>query len=263
MNSEDNRADDNPFASPQDTRTPVPVASVESYSSKYLCDGTGYNALEKGWKLSYDQFLPLLGVIVLHEIIRFPCDHLDNMAFFAGAQLPPLGRAFMFIYSIFLGIPISVGALWVFVKAAREESFAVDDMFAAFRNCYWVAVGGSLLKGIAILVGLVILIVPGLYLMIRLTFVEFLIIDRRMTITDAFRESWRLTEKYQYPLWFLFFMSILIEIGGLLLCYVGTILAGVWLTSAYAIFYITVLQHELPKSTDAAPEPDSENSFSN
>lgn len=238
MSNNDSKANDssNPFASPPN----VSDAEELRTDDKYVCDATGYNALEKGWRLAIDNFLPFLGLVVLHEILRIPCDYLDDFAYLAETRLPPIGWAFQILYQTFIGHVISVGAFWIFLKAARRETFAVEDMFAGFHQCYWQIVGGGFLKGLAVVLGLICLIIPGIYLSIRLSFVEVLIIDRHMNIRDAFNESWRMTEHYQPPLLFLLFMGILIEIAGLLLCCVGSLFSAMWLASAYAIFYYSI-----------------------
>ncbi len=242
MSNNDFAANDssNPFASPPN----VSDAEESLTADKYVCDGTGYNAFQKGWRLAADNFLPFLGLVVLHEIIRIPCDYLDDLAYLNHTVLPPLGWLFQTLYLTFAGHVVSVGALWIFLKAARQQSFEVNDMFAGFNLCYWQIVGSGFVKNLAVLIGLVCLIFPGLYLMVRLSFVELLIIDRRMNVRDAFNESWRLTENYQAPLFFMFFMGILIEIGGLLLCYVGSLWSGMWMASAYVIFYYSISRRE-------------------
>jgi hypothetical protein len=72
------------------------------------------------------------------------------------------------------------------------------------------------LKMLAIGIGLMLFIIPGLLLFLALYFVEYLIIDRDMTLSDAFRESWRMTKGFRVGL---FFFEVNLFIIGMILAF--------------------------------------------
>jgi uncharacterized membrane protein len=48
--------------------------------------------------------------------------------------------------------------------------------------------------GVAVLIGLVLFIVPGIYIGVRLSFTLFLIVDTEMDFMTALKTSWAMTE---------------------------------------------------------------------
>ena len=78
---------------------------------------------------------------------------------------------------------------------------------------YFIA---SLLKFIAIGAGLTLFIVPGIFILLAFYFVEYLIIDRDMSILDAFKESWNMTKGFRTGI---FFFEVNIFIIGYILSF--------------------------------------------
>lgn len=249
---------ENPFASPQAEVTSAPV--MPSGSIGKVCDGSCMDALKMGWDLMLQWFWTFVGYSLVCGFIRIPADNLDDIANLSGDELTELLWVFSQGYDIFVATPISMGLAWVFLKAVRREHFTLSDIFGAFSRNYLHAVGAGLLTAIVVLAGLLLLIVPGLYLLVKLSFVEYLVVDRKMGTIEAMKESWRMTDGREGTLFALLAMSVLIFLGGLLLCIVGVIPALIWISAAYAVLYHTyclVDQPELPEATS-----DSGNLFS-
>jgi len=78
---------------------------------------------------------------------------------------------------------------------------------------YFIAI---LLKFIVIGIGLTLFIIPGIFLLLVFYFVEYLIIDRDMSILDAFKESWNITKGFRTGI---FFFEVNIFIIGYLLSF--------------------------------------------
>ncbi len=98
------------------------------------------------------------------------------------------------------------------------------------------AFGASILFGIAMVIGLVLLIVPGIYIALR--YGQFLnaIVDRDLGIMEAFDYSSSITENNLMNLFVLGLLSFVAVIVGMILCGIGLIVAGpvVWLASLVA-----------------------------
>ena len=116
------------------------------------------------WKYFLELFL--IGVIVL--IIGIP----SGMSGWTGdATTVAAAIAFTWfgflgiVYNILIMIPVEYGVSFAYLKAARGDKLEIKDMFAAFRN-YLDVILASLLVGVIVAVGLVLLIVPGIMGMI-------------------------------------------------------------------------------------------------
>jgi len=260
-NFSDDPQPDNPFASPSSQAARAP--EIPSHRTGMVCDGSCMDALKMGWELMSRWFWPFLGYSLVCMIIRIPADQLDNVAQPGEEELIIGLWVFSQGYDILVATPVSMGLTWVFLKAARYEQFTLSDIFGAFARNYWHAVGAGFLKAILVLVGLLLLILPGLYLLVKLAFVEYLVVDRRMGTIEALKESWHMTEGREGTLFALLAMSVLIFLGGLLLCIVGVIPAMIWISTSYAVLYHTYCLVDRPVDEQPAPgrSTDSDNPF--
>lgn len=79
--------------------------------------------------------------------------------------------------------------------------------------------------GVAVIVGLIFLIVPGIYLMLRLMFVPILVVDRELTAREALSASWDATRGHTGFLFLFFLTTLFANIIGLLALGVGLLIS--------------------------------------
>jgi uncharacterized membrane protein len=81
--------------------------------------------------------------------------------------------------------------------------------------------GATLLQGIIIVVGFILIIVPGIIAALMLCFTQLLVVDRKLGPLEALKESYHMTKGHLLQL-FLFMLSlILLNIVGAILLLVG------------------------------------------
>ena len=81
--------------------------------------------------------------------------------------------------------------------------------------------GATVLQTIIVVVGFILLIIPGIFASLLLCFTQISVVDKNLTPLDALKESYRLTRPHLWQL-FLFALSlILLNIVGLLALVVG------------------------------------------
>lgn len=73
-----------------------------------------------------------------------------------------------------------------------------------------------LLKMLAIGVGIMLFVIPGLLILLALYLVEYLLIDRDMPVLDTFKESWNLTKGFRTGI---FFFEVNLFIIGMFLAF--------------------------------------------
>ncbi len=98
-----------------------------------------------------------------------------------------------FIYSILVVGPTDYGVSFAYLKAARSDKLEISNMFEAFRN-YWNAILANILVGVIVVIGLILLIIPGIVFACKLAFTPYLVVDRKMEVIEAVKESWRMTD---------------------------------------------------------------------
>ena len=155
------------------------------------------------------------------------------------------------VYGILLTNPIEYGVSFAYLKASRGDKLEIKDMFQVFQN-YWNAVLANLLTGIIILFGFIMLVVPGIIFACRLAFVSYLVVDRKMDVIPAVKESWRLTRGHANKVFLMALLAIPIAIAGLICLLVGIIPAIMWIQAAFASLYHAVSTAEEAQGGEVA-----------
>ena len=144
------------------------------------------------------------------------------------------------LYHVLIGGPINYGAAYAWLRAVRGEKPEVGDLFVPFQRHWVAAVIANLLVTIIIIVGLVLLIVPGIFLAVRLSFVPFLVVDEGKGPVDALTESFSRTAGYGWTIFGAFLLGVLIIIVGFILLIVGSIPATMLVYLAFASLYAAI-----------------------
>ena len=191
----------------------------------------------RGWRQMRKYLLGLFLIEIVGFVISLPSG--------MGSADPREGAAFGIlgilgiIYGILIVNPTEYGISFAYLKAARNDKLEIRDMFEAFRN-YRNVVLANLLVSVIILVGSFLLIIPGIIFTCKLIFTPYLIVDRRMGVIEAVKESWRMTNGHAWTVFLIGLLAIPISIVGLLCFVVGIIPALMWIRATYASLYHAV-----------------------
>lgn len=109
-----------------------------------------------------------------------------------------------------------IGLMIISLKLVRGESASYEDILPKWHTIWRFAVV-SIISGAITLIGFILLIIPGIYLMLRFALVKFLIIDKKsLGIMDALHESSNLTIGIKWELLGLLLVILLINILGVI-----------------------------------------------
>ncbi len=119
---------------------------------------------------------------------------------------------------------------------------------------FWKFLGTSVLAGIIILIGFILLIVPGIIAAIMFSFVTYLVIEKGMQPVEALKESVRLTKGNRLQLFLLGLALLGVNILGLLALGVGLLVSVPvsYLAATHAYRMISGTQDSLPASSSVA-----------
>jgi uncharacterized membrane protein len=139
------------------------------------------------------------------------------------------------LVSYLLGVLISMG-MTAFFLAAHDNTHAVDFTTLWHPSPYWKFFATSVLASLAVGIGLLLLIVPGLIAMVLFMFSTFLVIDRGLGPIEALKVSMEMTRGNRWPLFGFILLCMLIIFVGVLALGVGLLVAIpiVGLAVAYA-----------------------------
>lgn len=199
---------------------------------KYVSNTKVGDTYSKAWHLTLKNFWIFLAITLIGVVIRTVSDIFPSDDFFI--------ILFSVAWGFLIHSPISMSTNWVFLRASRKEKFKLTDMFSVFSRNYWNAVGAGILSFLIVIGGLILLIIPGIYFAIKLTFVPYLIIDKKMKVIEAIKSSWALTKGHEWTIFLMWLLGGLIAIAGLVVLIVGILFSFIWISSAFAILYNSV-----------------------
>lgn len=124
-----------------------------------------------------------------------------------------------------ISILAKMGSIQLMLKAHdNPESTTFGDLWAP--HPFWKYVGASILVGIIVVIGLILLIVPGIIWGLRYMFVPYLVMERKLTPFEALKESARITYGHKWQLLGMIGLIVLVNILGLLCLVVGLLVSG-------------------------------------
>ncbi len=177
--------------------------------------------LSKGYEIFKENFGNFIGYTVLYLLIVI-----------IGGLIPGIGT----IVSIVLPAPLVAGFYIVARKINKDESYEFGDFFKGF-DFFLQLFLSALISGIFVLVGILLLIIPGLYLGVAYSFTSFFIVFNNMEFWPAMEASRKLITRNWFPVFGFVLVLGIINLLGLLCLGVG-LLFTVPLTSCamYAAF---------------------------
>lgn len=156
----------------------------------------------------------------------------------------------MSLASMVIGVFVEMGLTMFFLKAHDAvDGVSINHLWNP--KPFWKYVGGKILTSIIVLIGFVLLIIPGIIAALGLMFVTYLIVDRHMNPIDAIKESWRITKGHKWELFLLALALIGLNIVGFLLLLVG-LLVTVPVSMLAVVHVYRTLEHKASEVTVTA-----------
>lgn len=207
-----------------------------------------------GWRKIFGKvFLPLLLAVVIAGLLNGPvganwkAEHGDwfNMVWVLPVVLFSMAYGFLFLPVI------NYGEKLLFLKAMRDEETDIRYLFEGFKTKYLKIVLANLIVVALTLIGFLVLIVPGIIVLCRLAFVPYLVMDKDLEPMQAVEKSWQMTRGHGWKIFWMAIISFFLYIAGLIAFIVGIIISIMWVHSAFATLYQSVLN----QSDDENPIP--------
>ena len=232
------------------------IMETTQNNNQFVSNTSAGDSYSKGWNLIFATFVELLVVTLVFMVVQIPTNmlrvNIDSDHEFQLFMIPLILMALG--YGVFIAGPIGMSADWVFLKAVRREKVEIKDMFSVFERNYWNAVIAGLVKTIIIVIGFIMLIVPGIIFACRLAFVPYLIIDQKMEAMEALKASWAMTKGHGWTIFGMGLLAFLIVIAGLIVLIFGVIISAMWISAAFAILYYSVyLKKGIPQTNGTVP----------
>ncbi len=197
-------------------------------------------AIDYGFKLAKENlffFVTLFIIVLLISAARLVLEastvHIPFMAFI------------VWLLQVAMDLVIGIGFIQITLKFLDKKKPKYEDLFyyKPILNYFLT----SFLTGLIVIGGLILLIIPGIYLAIRLKYAVYLVVDKNLGPIEAIKAGWKITHG---NVWNLFFFGILLFLINVLgaLC----LLLGLFVTVPLSMLATTFVYRKLLLQSKAA-----------
>jgi len=141
------------------------------------------------------------------------------------------------IASFFVGPALVAGLYLILLKRLRGQDAAIGDVFAPFNDSVLNLAMAGILCGVLVSIGMMFLILPGIYLAVSYIFTFPLIADKKLEFWAAMELSRRVVTKHWFSALGLIIVAGLVAALGVLALVIGLLvtapIAGASLAVAY------------------------------
>lgn len=168
------------------------------------------SCLNRGWELIKKDFWLLVGASFVAAMIG------------ALGIIPYLGV----LITLILGGPLMGGLYALYLKRIRGQSAMFGDLFCGFTLAFGSLLGVYLVMMVLTALGLLLCLVPGIYLAVSWVFAIALVIDRKMDFWPAMELSRKVVTKHWWLLFGFLIVIALVVLAGLLACILGVFITA-------------------------------------
>lgn len=250
--------DQNPYAAPRTT--------AELGTGGSATEGSGPQPWEIGEVLSqsWEVFKANWGIVVGTFIVGYLAIFLVQQV--VGAALgvsafrpnpqPGYGKLFgAFAVQIVLGqlvtAFIQVGWIRVWLGAVRGEQ-PTFGTFLSGGSRYIPMLLSTLLLWVAMALGFVLLIVPGIILGLGLFFTPYFVADSELGVVDALKASWQATDGHKASLFVFGIVLFFLNLLGAIPCGLGLFVTGPMSVLSFAIVYTRITGRTRSSTADGS-----------
>jgi len=182
------------------------------------------SCLRRGWGLVKSDFWPTVGVTLLVlALMETACIMLANL----GEAVKGTEFGFSVIQCLITG-PMLGGLSFYFLGKIRRERATVETAFVGFSKRFLHSFLANLVTAVLVGCGIMLFIVPGIYLLVAWVFTQTLVIDQGLDFWTAMAVSRKIIHKHWWKM-----LLFLIVLGALWL--VGLLCLGIGIFVAVPI----------------------------
>ncbi len=184
--------------------------------------------LKQGWDTTKKYFGFFAGVIIAYlAIIVVGALVLKNLSW--------IGQIILILLQVWL----EIGLIIIALKKAKGEDASFGDLFAGGKYILSY-LGASILYGLIVLAGTILLIFPGVIWGLKYMFFPYLIVDKNMKAMEALKESAKITSGIKWDLLGISIVISIVSILGVFCLIIGLLWTIPTALLAYAAVYLKV-----------------------
>jgi len=202
-----------------------------------LSQVTFSNLLSQGWQVMKKNFGFLAGAFVITLLLGGLVSSASDALVDSSDLL-----AVIFTFVINIGyIFISLGWFNVMLKAVRGQELSLSN-FTEKAHQIVPFIVASILVWLIVTLGLIFLLIPGIYFGLKYQFVHYLIVDKELSAGEAMKASGQLTDGFKGKLFWYGLGFIGVNILGVLALGIGFLVTAPLTSLAYTVLYEALLE---------------------
>ena len=196
------------------------------------------DVLRFSWEATKSRFFFLLGALIVAVFAPF-VPLILGLA--VGESVPFLSLLFSFAGWLLQMLAL-LGLVRIFLGICDEEEVNISDLFLCYPYLVRFIVA-QLLYVLIVMVGTILLVVPGIYFAIKFAFHPFIIVDEDVRAIESLKRSWAITTGSVWNLILLAIIVMAINFLGMLLLLIGMLFTYPFSMVAAAYIYRQLSGH--------------------
>ena len=188
-----------------------PAATVNESEQPIFLIG---EAIRFGWNTMKSNLGFFIGILIVSVLIGVVPDVIERLV----SSIPI--RIVVGIPFWVLNLVIWMGLIRIALRLHDNKDVGFTDLFSCFP-LFFNYLFGSILYGLIIFVGIILLIIPGIIWAIKFQFYSYFIVDEGLGPIEALKRSSLITKGFKWNLFLLGLLLILINVLGALCLLVG------------------------------------------
>lgn len=174
-------------------------------------------AFRFGWDVTRANLGFLIGFMIVAGVLQYIPNYILKKA--AGQQ--PL-YTIVYLFSLAVNAMVGIGFVKTGLRLVNHEKGQFSDLYDHW-SLFWGFLGMSLLSGLAIMGGFLLLIIPGIILSIRLSLAPYFVVDKNAGPLESLKKSFTVTKGLTWKLFFFGLVWMLINLAGVLCLFIGVL----------------------------------------
>jgi hypothetical protein len=129
---------------------------------------------------------------------------------------PGAGAGILAFIFIVASVMLALMGTILTVRAAKQKTVELAEVWEDFKAKAWRLILVEILVGLIIIVGLVLLIIPGIYFLGRVILAPFVLIDQNTGVREAINRSWEMTKGKMWQVYNVLLFTILLSLPNII-----------------------------------------------
>lgn len=190
-----------------------------------------------GWEALQTHYRIFIPLVLLSVFISLVSEYL-------GSRAVNILYIAAFVLGVVAQIIIGMGLIKIALKITVGEIVALNDVFSV-THLFFLYIGASILYGLIILGGLLLLVVPGLVWLVTYWLFSYVLVDTECGVMTAFSEAKRISKGARWHIFLFIAITGILNIAGVLAFFIGLFITiPITAVATAHVYRKLVLAHE-------------------